>query len=271
MSRQTPELSDYLCNVGVAIFMSTVVFIAVAVVARGIQNAQEPPTRTPFVHNNDPSRTEWCGFSDTDINHLTVGDRCVYCTGQLCIGSIEASYNYAALDDAGVTHVVSTLGRCSSRFDERPCLNLRLLDTITEYEIVSALLEASKWRNAQRTPNMRVFVHCAAGISRSSTVVLYYMMEDNPALTYDVALQLLRVVRPVAKPNPLFELALRLIEKIGASDDAQRALTTDPLACSHDIVITSKACEAMRQLWDEHGELLPFIRRFDVVSQQDCV
>ena len=56
-----------------------------------------------------------------------------------------------------------------------------------------------------------VLVHCMAGVSRSSTITLAYMMKH---LDYklDHALALLRVRRPIASPNSGFMSQLRMYE-----------------------------------------------------------
>lgn len=48
-----------------------------------------------------------------------------------------------------------------------------------------------------------VYVHCRAGISRSSTVVLYYIMRKYQ-LSLLQALQYLKSRRPVVQPNDAF-------------------------------------------------------------------
>lgn len=53
-----------------------------------------------------------------------------------------------------------------------------------------------------------VLVHCAAGISRSASVIIYYLMRAK-GLTYDQAYGRLKRFRPIVQPNPGFEKQLR--------------------------------------------------------------
>lgn len=55
----------------------------------------------------------------------------------------------------------------------------------------------------------RVLVHCVAGISRSSAVVLYYLMRKN-RWPYETALAALRQVHPGARPNSGYQKQLAL-------------------------------------------------------------
>lgn len=55
-------------------------------------------------------------------------------------------------------------------------------------------------------------IHCAAGISRSTTILASYIMRrDN--LTTDQALNIIRRARPIINPNPGFVSQLRALEK----------------------------------------------------------
>lgn len=169
-------------------------------------------------------------------------DRSVRCIGDICIGSEHGAANYEALDEARVTHIISAIGTCAERSDKRrPCLNLELADTAAEYGIVAALRRVRLWRESQHVatcqgfrhdigdvcapaPPTRIFVHCAAGVSRSATLAVGLMLEDDAALTYDSALARLREARAVVRPNPLFELALRMVAELGTGLEAECAV-----------------------------------------------
>jgi protein-tyrosine phosphatase len=57
--------------------------------------------------------------------------------------------------------------------------------------------------------NSNVLVHCHAGISRSVSIVIYYIMKKYKK-TYDEALILIRRNRPIANPNPHFAEQLKI-------------------------------------------------------------
>jgi len=57
--------------------------------------------------------------------------------------------------------------------------------------------------DARRKAGDIVYVHCAAGASRSGMVVVAYLMHKN-GWTRDEALQFVRSKRPVTRPNPAF-------------------------------------------------------------------
>ena len=57
----------------------------------------------------------------------------------------------------------------------------------------------------------RVLVHCNAGVSRSSSIVIHYLLTHGLVDSYDNALAVVRKVRPVAQPNEGFEAQLRTV------------------------------------------------------------
>lgn len=87
-------------------------------------------------------------------------------------GSIGVAYNRKALDDAKITHIVTSADKINARFpDDFKYLLLPLLDTPTQ-NILQYFAEANKFivDALESDPNARVLVHCFAGKSRASTI-----------------------------------------------------------------------------------------------------
>jgi|SRR6185437_4437286 len=49
-----------------------------------------------------------------------------------------------------------------------------------------------------------VIIHCAAGISRSISVIIYFLLKSKKVSSVEGALKLIQTVRPIANPNPAF-------------------------------------------------------------------
>jgi len=65
------------------------------------------------------------------------------------------------------------------------------------------------WMNKYLTEtNGSVLVHCMAGISRSSSLIIYYLMKKY-AITYDKAYEFVKKARSIIQPNSGFEKQLR--------------------------------------------------------------
>ncbi len=76
-------------------------------------------------------------------------------------------------------------------------------------EIVRRFDDAADQLHAWLHDGKRVLVHCFAGVSRSVTAVIWYLIRYE-GCSWDEALELIRAGRPVANPNIRFEIPLRI-------------------------------------------------------------
>ena len=58
--------------------------------------------------------------------------------------------------------------------------------------------------------NKKVYVHCVHGMSRSPSIIIYYLMKYKK-LSFDQAFQKVKLIRPVISINSNFEKELRLL------------------------------------------------------------
>jgi predicted protein tyrosine phosphatase len=145
---------------------------------------------------------------------------------RLFIGSQDAAASWRNMSRAGVTHVVNAASAgVPCFFRERgdiTYLELAWYDTPEHAaEVRTALLDGVAWIHSALQAGGTVLVHCNAGVSRSSTLVLAYLLlyldsgphEHDPTmsslLSYDDALALLRSSRPCVRPNAGFTKLLR--------------------------------------------------------------
>jgi len=129
------------------------------------------------------------------------------------VGNICDAQNLDRLTQNGITHIVN----CT------PDLPL-FWENKYEYMRIDALdLPSQNIRkhfdqaidfidNAIRSKDNNVLVHCSAGISRSPTLVLAYMMKKNH-WTLDEAFDKMRKLRQIVDPNVSFIIQLREWEK----------------------------------------------------------
>jgi len=78
-------------------------------------------------------------------------------------------------------------------------------EIVRRFEAAAALI--NEWI---ATGRKRVLVHCYAGISRSVTAVVWYLVRYE-GLTWDEALETIKARRPMVYPNVAFEIPLRLV------------------------------------------------------------
>jgi protein-tyrosine phosphatase len=126
---------------------------------------------------------------------------------QLYLGNIESAYNKHKLRDLGVTHVLSifeSLPPYPDRFQykvvELP--DLESSNLYEHFESAVAFIDGAVFGGTS------CLVHCHAGISRSSTMVICWLMKRY-LLRYNDALSYVREKRPIIQPNPAFEKQLQ--------------------------------------------------------------
>ena len=66
--------------------------------------------------------------------------------------------------------------------------------------------------NKHRKQGISVYVHCAAGVSRSATIVIAYLMKEYK-LGYESAFRKLKLCRPIIDPNNGFRKQLKEFQK----------------------------------------------------------
>jgi hypothetical protein len=132
----------------------------------------------------------------------------------LYLGTKEDSENIAALESAGVTHVVN----CAI---ELPCLFEGVFDYLwlslkdPDEKFVRQLPKAFSFIDSGRKSGS-VLVHCAGGISRSPAIVLAYLCHSGCGLD-EAAATIQQVVR--TRPNVVFLNQLRDYFGLSASDE----------------------------------------------------
>lgn len=122
--------------------------------------------------------------------------------GGLYLGSIDSAYNKHGLQNLGVTHVISVLEApvpYPGRFRYLP-IELPDLDTTNLYAYFSTTTD---FINQAMRNNAACLVHCHAGVSRSATIVLAWVMKTY-RLRRDDAIEFVRDRRPVIQPNDGF-------------------------------------------------------------------
>lgn len=120
----------------------------------------------------------------------------------LFITGIDGAKRTLELTQKGVTHVISILS------PQQPCIiNPKFQHTrfdswdSPDVDIVKVAKQAHLIIQCALKDNGVVLVHCAAGCSRSVSVVIYHLMQIDPSLTVSSALSLIRQHRPIADPN----------------------------------------------------------------------
>ncbi|KAG2435576.1 hypothetical protein HYH02_011870 [Chlamydomonas schloesseri] len=102
--------------------------------------------------------------------------------------------------------------------------NIPVLD-LEEEDLVKYFQECFRFIDAGREAGA-VLVHCAAGISRSATVVIAYLMAHG-SLSLEDARSAVKAARPAINPNQGFLLQLQLFQEAGFSTEGWQPWNLD--------------------------------------------
>ncbi|XP_013054001.1 dual specificity protein phosphatase 15 [Anser cygnoides] len=130
----------------------------------------------------------------------------------LYLGNFIDAKDLEQLSRNKITHIVSIHESPQPLLQDITYLRIPLPDT-PEANIKKHFKECISFIHQCRLHGGNCLVHCLAGISRSTTVVVAYVMAVTELSSQEV-LEAIRSVRPVANPNPGFRQQL---EEFGSS------------------------------------------------------
>lgn len=124
-------------------------------------------------------------------------------TEQIFIGNYKDASDEKWLDKNNITHVINATKDLPNYFPHRyKYLQLSLDDTMNQ-SLYEVLEPSYKFIYNAIGNGGTVFIHCFAGISRSVSIAIYFLMKVNRT-TYLRTLDFIRTKRIIANPNPGF-------------------------------------------------------------------
>ena len=131
--------------------------------------------------------------------------------GKLWLGSYDPD-NIKSLKEKGITKILTLMDGGASKFSyEEKGFNQKIIN-IYDFETENIIQYFGECLNFIKGDE-KVFVHCAAGESRSATIVIAYLMWKKK-LTFDKAYKLVKEKRPRIYPNFGFRQQLQMFEKL---------------------------------------------------------
>mmetsp|Transcript_62704 Transcript_62704/g.149598 ORF Transcript_62704/g.149598 Transcript_62704/m.149598 type:complete len:763 (+) Transcript_62704:56-2344(+) len=148
---------------------------------------------------------------------------------ELFISGYQIARDLECLQKHGITHVVNMAADvCDSCFPEHFTYLTYYLKDANHEDISLLFYQTLEWIQKALDGGGRVLVHCHEGISRSSTMVIAYLMW-RLKLPYEAAHDRLRQVRPVCDPKPGFTYQLLVFGKKLATCSAGEAASDSAL------------------------------------------
>uniref|UniRef100_A0A0A9YY25 Dual specificity protein phosphatase 15 n=2 Tax=Lygus hesperus TaxID=30085 RepID=A0A0A9YY25_LYGHE len=138
----------------------------------------------------------------------------------LYVGNFRDSKDASQLDRFNITHIVAIHDAARKLHPDKHYLCVMASDTpdqnLTQYfSICNDFIHAARLRGGN------VLIHCLAGMSRSVTVAVAYIMSVT-TLNWKEALKVVRVGRSVANPNSGFQQQLEEFEMSKLYDERRR-------------------------------------------------
>lgn len=135
--------------------------------------------------------------------------------GGLYLGGYEAASNQMLLDHHGIKAVLTLTSenRLQYTTDKIFLHKYVMAHDDPRFDLSEHFEQCVEFIENARKNRYNVLVHCMAGISRSATIILAYLMKTYK-YRFDDALQYVRARRPIVNPNDGFVLQLRRLEEV---------------------------------------------------------
>jgi predicted protein tyrosine phosphatase len=130
----------------------------------------------------------------------------------LFLGSESHAKHEYMLQRIGVTHILGIHEKSQRHFPQSFDYLLFSLKDRQDVDIASVFSEAHSFIKKAHASNGVVFVHCWAGMSRSATLVISYLMQLDH-ISFNDAFRRVADAKPDISPNPGFIYQLRQFEK----------------------------------------------------------
>ncbi|CDQ93573.1 unnamed protein product [Oncorhynchus mykiss] len=118
----------------------------------------------------------------------------------LYLGSAYHASRKDMIDMLGITALINVSANCPNHFEESFQYKSIPVEDNHKADISSWFNEAIEFIDSIRNKGGRVFVHCQAGISRSATICLAYLMRTN-RVKLDEAFEFVKQRRSIISPN----------------------------------------------------------------------
>jgi len=132
----------------------------------------------------------------------------------LFLGNSTSASTYNFLTTNGITHILTIAKSIPPRFPENFTYKIIPVVDDERENIMQYFPECNEFINNSIKNNGKVLVHCAAGVSRSATIVLAYVMQLNK-WDYQKAKSYVGNIRNTIFPNEGFQNQLKWYQENG--------------------------------------------------------
>ncbi len=131
-------------------------------------------------------------------------------TDTIYLGNMEAAFNIKKLKKLGIKKVLTVMSAFGNHYPENTFIHKSIeVDDDYETNLISHFKECLLFMDGHD----KVFVHCAAGMSRSPTIVIAYIMWKRKIFLRE-AIEFVKSKRPEISPNLNFMKQLKIFEEL---------------------------------------------------------
>ncbi|KAM9826217.1 dual specificity protein phosphatase 22-A isoform 1-T1 [Syngnathus typhle] len=125
----------------------------------------------------------------------------------LYLGNIRDAENRQSLSQNGITHILSVYNNARPVFEDKTYLCIHAADCSSQ-NLLQHFKECIRFIHECRLNGGACLVHCLAGVSRSTTMVVAYLMTVTH-YSWEECLTAVKAVRPFVGPNCGFQEQLQ--------------------------------------------------------------
>ncbi|XP_050430340.1 dual specificity protein phosphatase 22-B-like isoform X2 [Adelges cooleyi] len=175
----------------------------------------------------------------------------------LYIGSLRDSKDLTQLEKNQITHIISILDVPREIYQNKIYLCIEAIDS-PEQNLMQYFSSCNDFIHKARLNDQNVLIHCLAGMSRSVTIAIAYVMSVT-SIKLKYTMRLIKMCRPIASPNKGFSKQLKYFECYGLSEERTRLkslglsayqLTTDEEYCIRKLKEEKKKQNKMNTIND---------------------
>ena len=139
------------------------------------------------------------------INIIICDDPMNYIIDNIYLGGNDAASDENYLKQYNITTVINCAEEIVSVYKDIKFLELNLYDSFNQplfpkFEVAYKFIKKNSKNN--------ILIHCALGVSRSASLVAFYMMKEK-GWDYDTCYNYMKERRPIVNPNSNFVGQLR--------------------------------------------------------------
>ena len=124
-----------------------------------------------------------------------------YIIDNIYLGGRDAARDIEYLKQYNITTVINCAEEIESIYEDIKFLEIKLYDDEDRQKLFPKFDVAYKF--IKKNPDNNILIHCAMGVSRSASLVVFYIMKEK-GWDYDYTISYIRERRPSVEPNPYF-------------------------------------------------------------------